>query len=97
MKVLERLSEIRAPAIFFAGGADRLAPESAVRAAYDAWGKKTASPSKRFVLLSLAKGASADYGHGDLAVGTRVVEEVFEPLAAFLVEDFAVAEPGARK
>jgi pimeloyl-ACP methyl ester carboxylesterase len=95
INVLERLATIESPAIFFAGGADRLAPASAVRAAYDAWGAKTAHPRKRFVLLSVAEGASADYGHGDLAIGARVREEIFEPLAAFLDEDAAVQpEPG---
>jgi polyhydroxyalkanoate synthase subunit PhaC len=81
--VLERLGELSIPILFFAGGADRLAPPSAVRAAFDAWGTD-AFADKRFVLLSRESGAKADYGHGDLAVGSHVKEEIFEPLAAFL-------------
>lgn len=81
--VLARLASVKSPAIFFAGRGDRLAPPESVRAAFDAWGAE-ASTEKQFVLLGVESGFSADYGHGDLAFGARVVEEVFEPLSAFL-------------
>jgi pimeloyl-ACP methyl ester carboxylesterase len=81
--VLERLGDLTVPVVFFAGSADRLAPPAAVRAAFEHWGENT-SVDKRFVLLSRETGAKADYGHGDLAVGSHAKEEVFEPLAAFL-------------
>lgn len=84
--VLARLGELSIPILFFAGGADRLAPPSAVRAAFDAWGKDS-GVDKRFVLLSRESGAKADYGHGDLAVGSHVKEEIFEPLAEFLEDN----------
>lgn len=84
--VVEHLGDLSIPILFFAGGRDRLAPPSSVRAAFDAWGERTGA-SKRFVLLSEEAGAKADYGHGDLAVGSHVKEEIFEPLAAFLEAD----------
>jgi hypothetical protein len=83
--VLDHLGELSIPIVFFAGAADRLAPPSSVRAAFDAWGERT-GVHKRFVLLSRENGAKADYGHGDLAVGSHVKEEIFEPLAQFLEE-----------
>ncbi len=83
--VEEGLELLSTPVLFFAGGVDRLAPPSAVRAAFDAWGRGT-SVDKRFVLLSKESGARADYGHGDLAVGAHVRDDVFEPIAQFFEE-----------
>jgi polyhydroxyalkanoate synthase len=84
--VLERLRGVRVPAAFFAGAADRLAPPASVRAAFDAWAAEASDVDKRFVVLGVEHGAAADYGHGDLAVGSRVNEELFAPLSAFLSE-----------
>lgn len=72
------------PALFFAGGVDRLAPEQAVRAAFDAWGSANAAIDKRFFVLSTAAGAQADYGHGDLAFGRYARVDLFDPIEAFL-------------
>ncbi|MBK7586427.1 MAG: alpha/beta fold hydrolase [Myxococcales bacterium] len=91
--VLERLAGASAPAIFFAGSNDRLAPPAAVQRAFDAWGAET-GVEKRWVLLGVAAGATADYGHGDLAVGARAVEEIFGPLADFLGHPGVAAERG---
>lgn len=82
--VLSRLEGVQIPALFIAGSADRLAPPSAVRAAYEAWGSTSDGLDKRFVLLGREHGAKSDYGHGDLAIGRHVHEEVFAPVAAFL-------------
>lgn len=82
--ILERLEEQRMPALFFAGAADRLAPPDSVRAAYDAWGSAQQDVDKTFVLLSREAGASADYGHGDLAIGRHAKDEIFEPIERFL-------------
>lgn len=82
--IVERLEKLSNPAIFFAGAADRLAPPESVRAAYDAWGRDQPAADKTFVLLGREAGASEDYGHGDLAIGRRAREDVFEPIAAFL-------------
>ena len=78
--VAAHLAGTTQPALFFAGAADRLAPEDAVRVAYDAWG----ATAKRFVLLAEREGACADYGHGDLAIGRGAQHDVFVPVAEFL-------------
>lgn len=80
----ERLEEQCVPALFFAGAVDGIAPPESVYAAFDAWGRKCAFKDKTFVLLSREAGASADYGHGDLAVGRHVREDIFEPIEKFL-------------
>lgn len=82
--IVERLEDLEIPALFFAGAADRLAPPESVRAAYDAWARDRPAVEKTFVLLGREAGASEDYGHGDLAIGRRAREDVFEPVAAFL-------------
>ncbi|AKF08405.1 alpha/beta fold hydrolase [Sandaracinus amylolyticus] len=82
--VVERLEELEIPALFFAGAADQIAPPDSVRAAYDAWARDRPAVEKTFVLLGREAGASEDYGHGDLAIGRRAREEIFEPVEAFL-------------
>jgi polyhydroxyalkanoate synthase subunit PhaC len=82
--VLDRLADVEVPALFFAGGADRLAPPEAVHAAYAAWGLRHPEIEKRFVLLSREAGAQGDYGHGDMALGRHVREDIFEPIVEFL-------------
>jgi pimeloyl-ACP methyl ester carboxylesterase len=85
--VLARLSDVCVPVIFFAGAIDKVAHPAAVRAAYDAWGAEADQVDKRFVVLGVASGCEHDYGHGDLAIGERLTQELFVPLAAFLAED----------
>lgn len=82
--VLARLSDVRVPAIFFAGAADKVATPEAVRAAYDAWGAGEDRLDKRFVVLGVDSGCEHDYGHGDLAIGERLTPELFVPLSSFL-------------
>jgi pimeloyl-ACP methyl ester carboxylesterase len=82
-RVLDRLADIRTPALFIAGGGDKLAPPHAVEAAFEAWGHAT-DVEKEIIVLSREAGARADYGHGDLAMGRHVVEDVFEPIVRFL-------------
>jgi polyhydroxyalkanoate synthase subunit PhaC len=82
--VLDRLAEVQVPALFFAGGADRIAPAEAVHAAYAAWGLRHPEVEKRFVLLSREAGARGDYGHGDMALGLHVREDIFQPIVEFL-------------
>ena len=55
-----------------------------MRAAFDAWGRKHEHVEKTFVLLAIEAGASADYGHGDLAIGRNARGEIFEPVERFL-------------
>jgi pimeloyl-ACP methyl ester carboxylesterase len=82
--VADRLEGLRIPVLFFCGTADRLAPPDAVQAAFDMWGRKHDGIAKRIVVLGRAHGALADYGHGDLAIGRNVKEDVFVPAAEFL-------------
>jgi pimeloyl-ACP methyl ester carboxylesterase len=81
--VLERLSAVRIPALFFAGAADKLAPPDAVRVAFDAWGSDH-DVDKRFVVLGCEQGCDHDYGHGDLAVGRGAKRDLFEPIGDFV-------------
>jgi pimeloyl-ACP methyl ester carboxylesterase len=83
-RVVEGLTGIGVPALFFAGTADRMAPPASVRAAFDAWGKDREGVSKRLVVMGKDFGYRADYGHGDLAMGTHVVAELFAPIERFL-------------
>jgi pimeloyl-ACP methyl ester carboxylesterase len=82
--VVEGLRDIHVPVLFFVGGADRLAPAVVVRPAFEAWGASFADTDKRFVVLSVAAGALADYGHGDLAFGRHARVDLFDPIEAFL-------------
>lgn len=77
---LARLGGVAAPALFLAGANDELAPPSAVRVAFEAWGGQ----DKRYRELGTRDGAPGDFGHGDLAVGHVAQAVVFPPIAAFL-------------
>jgi poly[(R)-3-hydroxyalkanoate] polymerase subunit PhaC len=87
---LAGLQGVGTPALFLAGTADKLAPISSVKRAFDAWGKDLPKTSKRFVTVGRAFGQTQDYGHGDLAIGTSVAVDLFAPIASFLEEDTAV-------
>jgi len=82
--ILDHLPGATVPAIFFAGAADQIARADAVQTAYDAWGSDDDALEKRFVMMSCDEGCKHDYGHGDLAIGDHLAEELFEPLGAFL-------------
>ena len=82
--VLEGLGEAGIPALFVAGAADRVGPPGAVRAAFQAWAWGRTDVLKAFVSLGKASGAREDYGHGDLAVGERLPQELYPIIAAFL-------------
>jgi pimeloyl-ACP methyl ester carboxylesterase len=84
--VTEGLRRIDRPALFVAGAADRLAPPSAVGLAYEAWGADAGEVHKAMRVMGIDEGASADYGHGDLAIGRFAEEDVFEPIASFLAD-----------
>lgn len=83
-KVLDALASTATPVLFIAGSADRIAPVSSVRAAFEAWGRDRPETQKRFLVLGRDFGAREDYGHGDLAVGVHTAVELFEPIARFL-------------
>lgn len=82
--VVEGLRSVNVPVRFFVGGVDMLAPEDVVRPAFEAWGSALPSIDKKLVVLSVAQGALADYGHGDLAFGVHARVDLFDPIEAFL-------------
>ncbi|WP_050436233.1 alpha/beta fold hydrolase [Chondromyces crocatus] len=98
-RALDGLAGIGIPVLFFAGSADRVAPERAVRHAFEAWGRDRPETPKRMIVLGRDFGQKEDYGHGDLAVGAHVAAEIFEPVARFLgpeeQPEAAGAEAGA--
>jgi pimeloyl-ACP methyl ester carboxylesterase len=81
---LPKLAQMDMPALFVAGSADALAPPSEVKHAFDVWASEHPDVEKRFVVLGREYGSKEDYGHGDLAVGANVGEELFPPIARFL-------------
>ena len=82
--ITARLPQVTLPVLFVAGSADQLAPPAAVRHAFDLWGRDDPRTVKRFVVLGREYGSKEDYGHGDLAVGANVGDELFPPIARFL-------------
>ena len=78
---LEGLKSVQLPALFVAGGADKLGSPRAVGRAFDAWGGP-----KQFLLLAKSAGKSADYGHMDMITGPNAPIEVFHPILTFLAE-----------
>jgi pimeloyl-ACP methyl ester carboxylesterase len=82
--VLSGLSRISVPALFFAGGADQLAPVASVKAAFEAWGSEVEVEKTLLVLQRGEHGVEIDYGHCDLVMGRGVVRDVFEPVRKFL-------------
>jgi pimeloyl-ACP methyl ester carboxylesterase len=80
--ILPGLSRVTIPVRFFAGAADRLAPPEAVRAAFDAWGRD-ATVDKQLTILS-KETHTADYGHGDLAIGRGATRDLYAPAETFL-------------
>lgn len=76
----EGFSRITTPTLLIAGAADWLGPEYALRYFFD----RIKSERKRLVVAGLGTGFSADYGHGDLAVGKNAPKEIFPLVAEFL-------------
>ncbi len=82
--VTDGLRAVDRPVLFLAGAADRLAPPSAVRLAYDAWGTDAGEVEKSMRVVGVEQGAAADYGHGDLVIGRFAEQDVFDPVVEFL-------------
>jgi pimeloyl-ACP methyl ester carboxylesterase len=89
------LEAVRVPWLAIAGAGDQLVPEENVRAGFERLG----SSEKRLLVLGTAHGHAADYGHCDLVLGPRCREDVYSPVADFLLrfplESVSVPEPGA--
>lgn len=83
-RAVDGLAKVSVPALFFAGNADRLAPPACVKVAFDAWGRDHEGLDKRFVVLGRDAGYRADYGHGDMAIGVNVEDDLHRPIVEFL-------------
>jgi pimeloyl-ACP methyl ester carboxylesterase len=73
------MGAIRTPICVVAAQLDRTAPAPAVKDGYRALGGP-----KRWMLVSRANGAKAEYGHMDLVIGQRAASEVWTPVLGFL-------------
>lgn len=73
------LKQVTVPTLLMAGAKDKLAPPHSVRAGVQQLGGPT-----QFKELSVREGFSADYGHGDLALGRNAPDEVYPLVADFL-------------
>ena len=69
----DQLGHVTVPMLFLAGGADRVVHPDQVRRYYDAVG----AAEREFVVVSLANGFSADYGHLDFGIADRAVTDIF--------------------
>jgi pimeloyl-ACP methyl ester carboxylesterase len=74
------MRDITTPMLLISGGADRLVPGRLVRELYE--GMKSAD--KTYRNFSLADGARADYGHGDILVGVPAPLDVYPFIADWL-------------
>lgn len=76
----EGLKGITTPLYLIAGGGDNIVPAGEVRFVHDA----AASADKTFRVFSIAEGARADYGHGDILLGVSAPGEVYPAIAEWL-------------
>ncbi len=82
------LHRITAPALVIAGAADRLAPPTTVRFAFD----HICSAAKSYREFGVQQGDAVDYGHIDLIFGRRAPEEVFAAIVRW-IENVIVRQP----
>jgi poly(3-hydroxyalkanoate) synthetase len=73
------LAEVKTPVLVVAARRDHIALTPAVRDAYRALGGP-----KEWLLISVANGAGAEYGHMDLVVGEHAAKDVWTPVLDFL-------------
>ena len=85
----EGLRDIRTPMCLVAGGIDALVPPEEVRKVHDL----ISSEDKTYKRFSIADGAQADYGHGDIISGRTAPGEVYPFVSGWLE---ARATPRAR-
>jgi pimeloyl-ACP methyl ester carboxylesterase len=78
----ERVRALRVPHLVVGGVADLIAPPSNCNAHFALAG----SEDKQLRIFGAAFGQEANYGHGDLLLGTRASVEVYPPLVAWLRE-----------
>ncbi len=76
----QSIAHINTPTLLVAGMLDHLAPPYVMADAY----ALLSSADKTLYIIAKANGASADYGHVDLALGKHAEEDVFKPLIIWL-------------
>lgn len=77
---VEKLGNVKVPAMLVAGRRDHLAPARVVREIYERIG----SEDKSLYIAGRAEGSSADYGHTDLFIGSGSYEDVVVPVIRWL-------------
>lgn len=78
------LSGVQLPALVVAGRVDHVVPPWTARILADELGGGDVT----WMVLGRGWGTRQDYGHADLLLGTRARPEVYEPVAAWLVERY---------
>lgn len=86
----EGFGRLRMPLYLLAGAADRLVPPAAV----DYVRERVSSADVTFEVVGVAGGASHDYGHGDLVLGSRAPDDVFARVVRWLSARAAAAPSG---
>lgn len=76
----EGLKAITTPMLLLTGGGDQIVPPDTVQIVYDS----IASADKTLRCFSIAEGARADYGHGDMLLGVSAPSEIYPAVADWL-------------
>jgi len=74
------IANIRTPSLFLVGKADNLALPESVRFAY----RSIPAKDKKFTMVGIGNGFSADYGHNDIILGVRAPQEVYPRIKEWL-------------
>jgi len=75
------IARLTVPILVIGGSADRLAPVSQVRAAYELAG----SSDKKLAIFGRETGCAQDYGHADLIFGEGAPDEVYPLICKWLI------------
>lgn len=84
----DHLAGIRTPLFLIAGTRDHLASAKGVSSVYE----RVGSERKQLLILGKAYGQAEEYGHGDLLIGRHCEQDVFRPIADWLISMEAGAE-----
>ena len=82
--VLDGLRDATQPVLLIAGTKDRLAPPKTLAVVLQAWGAHHSGVAKSLLVVGRSAGQPSDYGHADLAIGSRAPQEVHQAICQFL-------------
>lgn len=82
--ILDGLRDATQPVLLVAGTRDRLAPPKTLEVVLKAWGANRKTTAKRLLVVGRSAGHPDDYGHADLAIGSRAPQEVHQAIREFL-------------